>query len=485
MASINDVLTDREVEVLRLAASGKKDRQVALELKVSTSTITTYWYRIKMKLSVRSRSEAIALYATLRISPSEMWSESGDTVSHRASSRQWSDIGAPFVTFVIDQDGKFHQGSGSVTKYVGTSGKPPSDEQWNRFAQQTIGPAGLQELRDKGRYSARVEIGALTFDVFALVSNVHASKNNVVVVTAIDVTSHIRLQTELFEEKSYFKSVLDQAPNMYFIWDFKQGAITYVNHFAHHVLGFTPEKLRSLGWSVFDLIHPDDRDEAMSRISQISHMRKGDIQGMPLRVKTLEGKFVSFNTVSTPFTLNEDGSVQEFLCACFDIASYHDQLDKLESEHQILLERFEAILLASKNAAIGLMTFDLQGAVLTINQEGLRILGANRDGWQDIYCSSSNAATKEKKAIQLGQEWLKESLLACQPMEVQIATLPDYLGRPHKYMISVMPVRDANGNIHRYIVTFYDFADVIKLQGFVQKLIDEDSSIPVEPSQPQ
>lgn len=477
MASINDVLTDREVEVLRLAASGRKDWQVAEELKVSTSTITTYWYRIKMKLSVRTRSEAIALYATLRIAPSEQWSESGDTVSHKASSRQWSELGAPFVTFVIDHDGKFRQGSGSVTKYVGTSGKPPSDEQWNRFIQQTIGPAGLRELRETGRYSARAKIGALSFDVFALVSNAHASKNNVTVVTAIDVTSHIKLQTELFEERGYFKSVLDQAPNMYFIWDFQLGAITYVNHFAHHVLGFTPDQLKSLGWSVFDLIHPDDRDEAMARISQISHMRKGDIQSMPLRVKTLEGKFVSFNTISTPFSINEDDSVKEFLCACFDIGSYHDQLDKLEQEYQILSDRFDSLMVAVKNASIGLMTIDTEGRVLSINVEGLRMISANRDGWQDFYDFNSTTQP-DRTPLQLSQDWIKASAPSANPMDIQAVVAKDYLGQMCKYMAYVSPIRDAQGNIRRYAITFNDLSTLEYMHKLVSALIENEASQP-------
>jgi len=480
MSSIHDVLTDREVEVLRLAASGKKDRQVAVELKVSTSTITTYWYRIKMKLSVRSRSEAIALYATLRMAPSEMWSESGDSVSQKGSSRQWSELGAPFVTFLIDQDGKFRHGSGSVIKYVGASGKPPSDDQWNRFIQQTVGSEGLRELRDKGRYRSRVQVGSKSFDVFALISNTQGSKNNSITVTAIDVTGHIKLQEELSGERNYFKSVLDQAPNMYFIWDFKRGAISYVNQYAHYVLGFNAEKLMSLGWSVFDLIHPDDRDEAMGRISQISHMRKGEVQSLPLRAKTLEGKYVSFNAVTTPFSLNEDGTVREFLCACFDIASYHDELDQLELAYKNLQDRFRALQAAVKNAAIGLMTIDPQGRVLSINLEGLRIISADRDGWQDFYDFRS-ATQLERTPLQLNKDWTKKSVLSATPLDALVVVAEDYLGQTRKYMVNVSPIRDAQGTICQYSITFNDFQTILHMHKHVSVLFEKELNGQAEP----
>jgi DNA-binding NarL/FixJ family response regulator len=55
-------LTNREVEVLRLLASGKSNKEIALELMVSETTIKTHVSSILLKLNLPSRTQA-ALYA--------------------------------------------------------------------------------------------------------------------------------------------------------------------------------------------------------------------------------------------------------------------------------------------------------------------------------------------------------------------------------------------------------------------------------------
>lgn len=54
-------LSRREDEVLRLAASGLTDQQIANVLNIRVSTVTTYWVRIRGKVGQLSRAELIAL----------------------------------------------------------------------------------------------------------------------------------------------------------------------------------------------------------------------------------------------------------------------------------------------------------------------------------------------------------------------------------------------------------------------------------------
>jgi two-component system, NarL family, response regulator LiaR len=55
-------LTNREVEVLRLLAMGKSNKEIALELAVGETTVKTHVSNILMKLNLPSRTQA-ALYA--------------------------------------------------------------------------------------------------------------------------------------------------------------------------------------------------------------------------------------------------------------------------------------------------------------------------------------------------------------------------------------------------------------------------------------
>lgn len=51
------VLTPREIEIARLVAQGKRNREIARELTLTVSTVETHLKHIFAKLHVRSRTE--------------------------------------------------------------------------------------------------------------------------------------------------------------------------------------------------------------------------------------------------------------------------------------------------------------------------------------------------------------------------------------------------------------------------------------------
>ena len=60
-------LTERELEVLRLVASGRSNREIAAELFISPKTASVHVSNILGKLGVASRGEAAATAHTLRL----------------------------------------------------------------------------------------------------------------------------------------------------------------------------------------------------------------------------------------------------------------------------------------------------------------------------------------------------------------------------------------------------------------------------------
>lgn len=54
-------LSDREREVLYLAADGLTDKEIAARLAIGPKTVRTYWDRIRSKLGAASRTQALAL----------------------------------------------------------------------------------------------------------------------------------------------------------------------------------------------------------------------------------------------------------------------------------------------------------------------------------------------------------------------------------------------------------------------------------------
>ena len=59
-ASLDEPLTERELEVLRLISSGQSNAQVAQALVIALSTVKTHTNTIFGKLAVTSRTQAIA-----------------------------------------------------------------------------------------------------------------------------------------------------------------------------------------------------------------------------------------------------------------------------------------------------------------------------------------------------------------------------------------------------------------------------------------
>lgn len=57
---MTEPLTEREIEVLRLVASGKSNKEVAQELVISVGTVKTHTNNLYRKLEARNRTDAVA-----------------------------------------------------------------------------------------------------------------------------------------------------------------------------------------------------------------------------------------------------------------------------------------------------------------------------------------------------------------------------------------------------------------------------------------
>ena len=67
LASLPEPLSEREIEVLTLIASGASNQQIAEQLVVSMSTVKTHINRTYRKLDARSRTQAVAIGRQLGI----------------------------------------------------------------------------------------------------------------------------------------------------------------------------------------------------------------------------------------------------------------------------------------------------------------------------------------------------------------------------------------------------------------------------------
>jgi DNA-binding NarL/FixJ family response regulator len=64
-------LTEREVDVLRLLAGGKANKEIAMSLSIGEKTVKTHVSNILMKLGVQSRTQAALYAAQIGLAPLE------------------------------------------------------------------------------------------------------------------------------------------------------------------------------------------------------------------------------------------------------------------------------------------------------------------------------------------------------------------------------------------------------------------------------
>ncbi|HVT58895.1 MAG TPA: response regulator transcription factor [Thermoanaerobaculia bacterium] len=68
-ASAQEVLSVRELQVLRLIGMGSTAREIAIELHLSAKTVSTYQSRIREKLNLRNNSEVIRYAIQIGLAP--------------------------------------------------------------------------------------------------------------------------------------------------------------------------------------------------------------------------------------------------------------------------------------------------------------------------------------------------------------------------------------------------------------------------------
>lgn len=61
-------MNHRQERIIRLLAAGKRDKQIAAELKLSEGTIRAAIHRAVASIGAKTRCEAVALYSGLRLS---------------------------------------------------------------------------------------------------------------------------------------------------------------------------------------------------------------------------------------------------------------------------------------------------------------------------------------------------------------------------------------------------------------------------------
>src|SRR3954453_787358 len=142
------------------------------------------------------------------------------------------------------------------------------------------------------------------------------------------------------------------------------GRVSYVSPSIGRVLGHSPKEF--IDFDGFEVVHPDDRPEAMKRLSELVSTQ-GESQTVLSRVRHKDGSWRWIETVSTNHL--DDPEVGAI------VANFRDVTDrkKAEETHRQAEERFRFIVESARDFAI--FTMDMQGHITSWNSGAERILG--------------------------------------------------------------------------------------------------------------
>lgn len=141
-------LSEREAEIVQLAAQGKSDKEIAAALDISIGTLGTYWARIRAKRGMRWRTEIVAQFVREQIASEPVVGLDGPVLDA---------IG--YSITILDRDGQVLAGNAAYAECLAELGiagpiEGPLDP-YLAFDNET----GLAErLRAEGRFSCVVSI---------------------------------------------------------------------------------------------------------------------------------------------------------------------------------------------------------------------------------------------------------------------------------------------------------------------------------------
>lgn len=125
------------------------------------------------------------------------------------------------------------------------------------------------------------------------------------------------------------ESLLNNVPAMLYTHQNSTKTVNWCNRYMEDVTGYTMAEMNSMGLDFFrDIMHPDDFDLAV--IAQQSFKENKNIFGGVLRFrKRGTDNWLWLAGIAIPYTRDEQGNVQEVICAFVDMTLAMDTNDQL------------------------------------------------------------------------------------------------------------------------------------------------------------
>ncbi len=162
-----------------------------------------------------------------------------------------------------------------------------------------------------------------------------------------DITDRKRADEALRISEERYRSIFEEAPDIFFILDSESWAITDANKYALEALKYGPEVLGKI--TVSEIVHPDDYQELIGRVKEAARRREL-LRDFPLRVLTATGEIHHIELRGV--LLSENGGSRYFLGFARDVTERKIQEEMIRKRNAKLAALYEIAKAANASLEI-------------------------------------------------------------------------------------------------------------------------------------
>jgi PAS domain S-box-containing protein len=251
-------LSAREEEILRLAADGRTDKEIALVLAISIGTIKTYWERMRIKTGAASRSEVIAKVIQ------DAFREA--VAAAREAEQKYKLIfeASPAAIAVLDAYGILLEANLNFGVMAGRY----VDDLRGRPYDDLVADRPFQELWDEGSLPEVITLvaGGQRIDVMRTVHSIYQRGERRLLISLIDVSTIERSRRNAERVRALEQATMRRNTAVLFLN--RKGLILLLSDEAEELLGGTRFDL--VGRRIHTLVAPHQQDQLVRLLEQVA-----------------------------------------------------------------------------------------------------------------------------------------------------------------------------------------------------------------------
>lgn len=154
--------------------------------------------------------------------------------------------------------------------------------------------------------------------------------------SVLDITEQQSIINQLKESELFKEKVAETSPNALSIADYESFTYIYENGKFQELIGYSMEEINQMPNGFFDLVHPEDQQEAIQTFKKNQNLADGEFNQIEMRVFTKQSGYKWFLTIDTPFKTDEEGRPLQILNTTQDITALKQRETQLQESQKFI-----------------------------------------------------------------------------------------------------------------------------------------------------